>query len=104
MKIADLIHVTDHEGTVHDRHHHRPARRHLRRLPRLLATVVTARLLICCDGTPADRPGMTLERCRAFIPSRSPSRFGARRQAFEAGWSWAEGRDLCPACTRAVTS
>ena len=66
---------------------------------------MTARLLIACDGTPADRPGMALERCRAYLPTGATALLGARMAAVDAGWTpLPDGRDLCPSCTRAATS
>lgn len=72
---------------------------------------MTARLLLQCDGTRADRPTMTLERCRAFLPSRADvvgpegvPLVEARREAAAAGWSCHDYRDLCPACARGGTS
>lgn len=63
---------------------------------------MTARLLIACDGTPADRPGMALETCRGFWPSRAAYMLGARIDAAAAGWTQPRpDRDLCPSCTRA---
>ena len=71
---------------------------------------MTARLLLQCDGTPADRPTMTLERCRAFLPARADvigpegvPLVEARREAAAAGWSRDDDRDLCPACARGGT-
>lgn len=70
---------------------------------------MTVRLLIACDGTPAERPGMTLERCRAYYPTRvdvwSPDhRRDTFREAGAHGWTVdrVDGRDLCPSCTRAL--
>src|SRR5688572_15301063 len=78
------------------------------------ADVVTARLLITCDGTPADRPGMALETCRAFRPTAASTIDAARAEAITAGWStrwdpatWpapSEQQDLCPACSRHTTT
>jgi hypothetical protein len=68
---------------------------------------VTVRVLVQCDGTPADRPGMALERCRAFLPTSVDTwapdhRRDAFREAGEHGWNVTreDGRDLCPACAR----
>jgi hypothetical protein len=71
--------------------------------------VVSAVVLIRCDGTPADRPTMTLERCRAYLPTRAdpvgPEGVpvaAARDEASRVGYAHdpATGRDLCPACAR----
>ena len=70
---------------------------------------MTLRLLVTCDGTPADRPGMALERCRAYLPveprylptSQTIDPDSPIDVAHGAGWSQTPGgRDLCPACTR----
>lgn len=64
---------------------------------------MTVRLLVCCDGTPDDRPGMALETCRAYLPTSSSFTGGARAKAIDAGWHCdLFGRDLCPACIRAI--
>ncbi len=73
---------------------------------------MTARLLIACDGTPADRPGMALETCRGFVPTRAATVDAARTEAITAGWltRWDPGtwpapsrqQDLCPSCRRAA--
>lgn len=74
---------------------------------------MTVRLLVQCDGTPDDRPGMTLETCRAFLPvaplylpvSQTIDPDHSINFAYQAGWSQTPaGRDLCPACTRAATA
>lgn len=62
---------------------------------------MTVRLLVGCDGTPADRPGMALGSCRAYLPTRATALLGARIAAAGAGWSHVDGRDLCPSCTTA---
>lgn len=60
---------------------------------------MTVRLLVQCDGTPDDRPGMALERCRAFLPLHDPQANAAEYRPL--GWSRTpDGRHLCPACTR----
>jgi hypothetical protein len=71
---------------------------------------VTVRLLVQCDGTRADRPGMSLERCRAMYPTRadvwSPNhRRDTFREAAAHGWNVTseDGRDLCPACARGAS-
>jgi hypothetical protein len=66
---------------------------------------VSVRLLVVCDGTPADRPSMALETCRAYLPTGATALLGARVAALDAGWLCdLTGRDLCPSCARAVTS
>jgi hypothetical protein len=65
---------------------------------------VSLRLLVQCDGTPADRPGMALERCRAFLPLTYSTGVRARLIANHDGWSHDGDRDLCPTCTRAITA
>jgi hypothetical protein len=61
---------------------------------------VSVQLLVRCDGTPDDRPGMALERCRAFLPVDRASHEGARNEATAQGWRCSLDRDLCPACAR----
>jgi hypothetical protein len=72
---------------------------------------MTLRLLVQCDGTPADRPGMALESCRGFLPvvprylptSQTIDPDSPIDEAAAVGWtSTAAGRDLCPSCSRAV--
>lgn len=64
---------------------------------------MTFRLLIACDGTPADREGMALESCRAFLPVGDPSRDDADdlvARANRAGYRVDGDRHLCPDCAR----
>lgn len=61
---------------------------------------MTARLLIACDGTPRDRPGMALERCRGFLPMPVADPAVLAEQANAAGWRVLGERHLCPACSR----
>lgn len=72
---------------------------------------MTAGVIVQCDGTPADRPGMALERCRAFLPTPALSPDEARHvYGRPAGWTsrwdpatWpapSKLQDLCPACAR----
>jgi hypothetical protein len=67
---------------------------------------VTALVIVHCDGTPADRPGMALSRCRAFLPLRGTTHMHS--DAVAAGWTPATDggptRDLCPGCTRAAAT
>jgi hypothetical protein len=69
---------------------------------------MTAGIVIRCDGTPADRPGMSLERCRAFLPTRAWTPLDARALYGQpAGWTsrlvghdhLRRREDLCPACS-----
>lgn len=62
---------------------------------------MTARILICCDGTPAERPTIATGRCRAFLPSRAGTPLDALVEAILAGWSRRGPYHLCPGCTRA---
>lgn len=67
---------------------------------------MTFRVLVTCDGTPTDRPGMTLHRCRAFttFPAGTAPELTAALNA--AGWM-IRHRDrahLCPSCVRATLS
>lgn len=68
---------------------------------------VSWRILIRCDGTPAERPLMALETCRAFLslPADRPDTELALALN-SAGWRVREedGKHLCPACTRAILS
>lgn len=66
------------------------------------------RLIITCQGTPAERPTMTLERCRSFLPvvpqwtplTQLIDPDAAINDAYLLGWSRTPGgRDLCPDCT-----
>jgi hypothetical protein len=62
------------------------------------------RVLVCCDGTPEERPTMALETCRAFLslaPAPEPDLALAINSA---GWKVRErdGAHLCPTCTRSV--
>ena len=61
---------------------------------------MTARVLVCCDGTPAIRPTITTGRCRAFLPTRATLPDRARELAHAQGWTGGPGHDLCPACSR----
>jgi len=61
---------------------------------------VTVRLLVQCEGTRADRPTVSLERCRAALPTTETLPAGAQHAARLAGWTQHHGRDLCPACSR----
>lgn len=68
---------------------------------------MTFRILICCDGTPAERPLMALETCRAFLPL--PAEPPAEELVLainSAGWRvrQEDGAHLCPACVRAILS
>jgi hypothetical protein len=65
---------------------------------------VTYRILICCDGTPVDRPGMALERCRAFLPVTPAEPAEMATAVNRAGWRArdTDGTHLCPACVRAI--
>lgn len=73
---------------------------------------MTVALLVRCNGTPADRPGMALERCRAFRPTSATTIDAARAEAIRAGWrtrwdpaTWpapSVQQDLCPACAGAL--
>lgn len=63
---------------------------------------MTVRILIACQGTKADRPTVALETCRAFLPTRAGTPALAVLEAKRAGWSYRDGRDLCPSCTAAV--
>jgi hypothetical protein len=69
---------------------------------------VTFRLLIACDGTPADRDGMALARCRAFLPVGNPATDTPDElvaAANRAGYRVTrDGRHLCPDCTRGATT
>ena len=48
---------------------------------------MSAGITLRCDGTPADRPGMALERCRAWLPTPALAPDEARwRVAAEAGF------------------
>lgn len=70
---------------------------------------MTAGIVIRCDGTPTDRPNMSLERCRAFLPTTALSPDEARHvHGKPRGWTgrWRPGpagvyrtEDLCPACS-----
>lgn len=77
---------------------------------------MTATVVLRCDGTPTDRPGMTLERCRAYLPTPAHAPDEARHgHGITAGWTqeWLPAmstgpapatrtwrvRDLCPACS-----
>lgn len=62
------------------------------------------RVLILCDGTPAERPLMALETCRAFLPLAPAPAPELVAEANAAGWTVREedGAHLCPACTRAI--
>ncbi len=65
------------------------------------------RILVCCDGTRADRPGMALETCRAFLSLDAAAPDTALTAAINtAGWRVREedGAHLCPACCRAILS
>jgi hypothetical protein len=74
--------------------------------------IVTVRLIVHCDGTPADRPGMALARCRAYLPTRGATIDTARAEAVAAGWltrwdpatwpAFSVQQDLCPSCARHV--
>jgi hypothetical protein len=65
---------------------------------------MTWRILVCCDGTPADRPLMALESCRAFLSLRLADADAMTAEVNAAGWRVREedGAHLCPACLRAI--
>lgn len=71
-----------------------------------MGTPVTFRILIRCDGTPAERPLMALEQCRAFLPLTPAPAEELVAAANAAGWTVRDrdGAHLCPACTRAILS
>ncbi len=74
---------------------------------------MTVALIVQCNGTPADRPGMALESCRAFLPTRATTIDEARAEALGKNWGmrwdpdmWPAPsvlQDLCPSCVRALT-
>lgn len=61
---------------------------------------MTTALIVRCDGTPADRPGMALERCRAFLPLPLVGPVRLAELANAAGYRVLRDRHLCPACAR----
>lgn len=72
---------------------------------------MSVRVVIVCDGTKAERPTISLERCRGAFPARALDEWDALVEAKAAGWTWRRvetgpgkvvPRDLCPACSRAV--
>jgi hypothetical protein len=57
-------------------------------------------VLLSCDGTPAVRPSIPLERCRAFLTLPiNPAE--AADKANAAGWLKSPAGALCPGCARA---
>lgn len=70
---------------------------------------MTVRLIVQCDGTPAERPTIPLGTCRAFYPTRvdvwsKDHRRDTFREAGDHGWTVDrdDARDLCPSCTRSA--
>lgn len=63
---------------------------------------MTLRVLVTCDGTPADRPSIPLGQCRAFLPlpMLAPAELAAAANA--AGYRAIGGRHLCPSCVRSA--
>lgn len=68
---------------------------------------MTWRLLVRCEGTPADRDTIALGQCRGFLPVGDPSactveELVARLNA--GGYRVAaDGRHLCPDCARSAS-
>lgn len=58
-------------------------------------------IVVCCDGTPEDRPSIPLGQCRASFPTAAPLKWMAVGQAQKKGWSLDGERNLCPSCTGA---
>ena len=65
---------------------------------------MTLQIVGCCDGTPAERDSIPLERCRAFLPTGHVRSLPALRVLDAAGWGLRDGKLLCPACVRATLS
>jgi hypothetical protein len=66
---------------------------------------VTARSVICCDGTqPAsDPPAQPRMPCRGAYIARAREPAAGAAEAYAHGWSYLyPSRHLCPACTAAA--
>jgi hypothetical protein len=64
------------------------------------ADAVTLLVVLSCDGTPADRPTMALDRCRAFLPLPFADPHTLAQATVAAGYRVHAGGSLCRACRR----